>query len=519
MTHSPYVILKWVLIAAAIAGVLYVAGVLASRGNLLAVIVTGMVGLAILLIYGTKRAMPMKYLFPGLVLLVGLQIWPAVYTAATSFTNWGDGHSLTKEESVKAITSASVEEVPGKPRYPLSVAVAQGQDPATGDPVYIVVDPDSQQVYAGTLDGLAELPSADVTLGPTGKPTAAKGYTLLTGRQVNARSQELEDFAVPTTDGAAIKRVGLSEGFEGRPLIAYDAAADTLVDSRAVATGGAVKTYVARDASWVNRDNPDDRLPTGWKENVGLKNYSDAFTNDTLREGFVKILVWNIVFAIVSVLSTFLLGLALALLFNDPRLKGKGIMRAVLILPYALPGFVTALVWASMFNQQFGLINETLGLSTDWLGNGLWAKVAILLTNLWLGFPYMFIVCTGALQAIPTDVKEAAAIDGATGFRTIRSIIMPLILVAVGPLLIASFAFNFNNFTLIFLMTEGGPFEGGQSTIGSTDLLITYAFRLAFAGTAPRFGFAAAISILIFFLVALISYVGFRQTKALEEVN
>jgi arabinogalactan oligomer/maltooligosaccharide transport system permease protein len=219
------------------------------------------------------------------------------------------------------------------------------------------------------------------------------------------------------------------------------------------------------------------------------------------------------------VLTTFLLGLALALLFNDERLKGKRMMRALLVLPYALPGFVTALVWASMFNQQFGLINNALGLNVDWLGNGTWAKVAILITNLWLGFPYMFIVCTGALQSIPHDVKEAAAIDGASGFRTIRSIIMPLILVAVGPLLIASFAFNFNNFGLIFLMTEGGPFENNQSAIGSTDLLITYAYRLAFTSASPNFGYAAAISIFIFMIVAVLSYFGFRQTKALEEVN
>ncbi|MDQ3359255.1 MAG: ABC transporter permease subunit, partial [Actinomycetota bacterium] len=220
-----------------------------------------------------------------------------------------------------------------------------------------------------------------------------------------------------------------------------------------------------------------------------------------------------------SVASTFLLGMALALLFNDPRLKGKGIYRSLLILPYALPIYVTALVWASMFNQDFGLINNLFGLSINWLGDPVWAKVAILTANLWLGFPYMFIVCTGALQAIPVDVKEAAAIDGANAFRTVRSVIMPLLLVAVGPLLIASFAFNFNNFGLIFLMTEGGPFEGGQSQIGSTDLFITLAYRLAIGGTTPNFGFAAAISVFIFILVALISYQGFRRTAALEDVN
>ena len=117
------------------------------------------------------------------------------------------------------------------------------------------------------------------------------------------------------------------------------------------------------------------------------------------------------------------------------------------------------------------------------------------------------------------DVKEAATIDGATGFRVLRSIIMPLLLVAVGPLLLASFAFNFNNFALIFLLTKGGPFEDNHTSIGSTDLLITYAYRLAIEGTAPNYGYAAAVSVFIFIIVARLSLPGFRRPQALEEVN
>ncbi|MEO7130221.1 MAG: ABC transporter permease subunit [Dermatophilaceae bacterium] len=518
MRRSPYVILKWVLIAVVLAAIIYAAGLFAANGQLILVVVLGLVGIAILAVYSTKRAVPLKYLLPGLIFFVGFQIWPAAFTAATSFTNWGDGHSLSKQESIQAITSSSVEEVKGQPRYALSVAVKAGADPATGAPVYILTNPTTKQTYAGTKDGLTELPAADLTVNALGRVSAAKGYTILNGRQVNAR-QDLNDFAVPTSNGAAIKRVGLSEAFEGKPAATYDPATERITDTRPEAQGQPPKVYGPVNASWVNVADPNDRLPQGWKEYVGFKNFTNALTDPTLRSGFVKIVGWNFVFAVTSVLSTFLLGLGLALLFNDPRLKGKGLMRAVLVLPYALPGFVTALVWASMFNQQFGLINDLTGLNVDWLGNGLAAKAAILIANLWLGFPYMFIVCTGALQSIPGDVKEAAAIDGATGLRTVRSIIMPLVLVAVGPLLIASFAFNFNNFGLIYLMTEGGPFEGGQSAIGSTDLLITYAYRLAFTSASPSFGYAAAISIFIFMIVAVLSWIGFRQTKALEEVN
>jgi len=172
-----------------------------------------------------------------------------------------------------------------------------------------------------------------------------------------------------------------------------------------------------------------------------------------------------------------------------------------------------------MFNQDFGLINQLTHLDVDWLGNPWAAKAAILITNLWLGFPYTFIVCTGALQSIPGDVLEAAKIDGASALRTMRSIIMPLLMVAIGPLMIASFAFNFNNFGLIYLLTLGGPFESENSSIGSTDLLITYAYRLAFSGVKPNYGLAATVSIFIFAIVALITYQGFRRTKSLEEVN
>jgi arabinogalactan oligomer/maltooligosaccharide transport system permease protein len=430
---------------------------------------------------------------------------------ATAFTNYGDGHLISKQESVDAIVANSVREVEGSERYRLSVAVPEGSDVQTGELTFLLTDAQGQS-FVGTKEGLDELTAEGVEKAANGKITKAAGYIVLNARQVNARA-DIREFAVPTEGGGGIKPVGLSEAFEGRPTVSYDERADKLTDS---ATG---KTYIARDANWVPEDGQGDPFPQGWKENVGFANFTRVLTDDTLRGGFLSIFVWNFAFALISVASTFVLGMLIALLFNDPKLKGKAIYRSLLILPYALPGFVTALVWASMFNQDFGLINDLTRLNVDWLGDPWAAKAAILITNLWLGFPYTFIVCTGALQSIPGDVREAARIDGAGPLRTLSSIIMPLLLVAVGPLLIASFAFNFNNFGLIFLMTQGGPFTSGNATIGSTDLLITYAFRLAFSGTTPSYGFAAAISVFIFFIVATMSYAGFRRTKQLEEIN
>jgi arabinogalactan oligomer/maltooligosaccharide transport system permease protein len=131
----------------------------------------------------------------------------------------------------------------------------------------------------------------------------------------------------------------------------------------------------------------------------------------------------------------------------------------------------------------------------------------------------MFLVCTGALQSIPSDLVEAASVDGARPFKAFRTITFPLLLVALAPLLISSFAFNFNNFAGIYLVSEGNPFPPDNPQAGATDILITYTYRLAFGGAGAQYGFAAAISIFIFLIVAVVSIVGFRRTHVLEEIN
>lgn len=502
------IVVKWAALALVVIGAFLLATRLADQGYALYVVVLAFVLMAVLAVYSTRRNVPAKYLLPGLILLLGLQVWPIIMTVSTAFTN---GQTITKAETIEAIQRNSVQEVAGAPRYRLSIAVKEGDDVATGDLFFLLTSPDGR-LEVGDAKGLSELSPDGVVRTDSGKVTTAPGYTILNARQINDR-KDLATFAVPTGDGGGIKAVGLSEAFEGRATITYDQATDTLTNT---VTG---QVYVVQDARFVPKNGEGPAFPQKWAENVGLKNFQTILTDPTIRAGFLKIFGWNVVFAGLSVGTTFILGMLLALLFNDDRLRGKGYYRALLVLPYAIPGFVTALLWASMFNQDFGLVNSLTGLDVDWLGNPWAAKAAILIANLWLGFPYMFLICTGALQSIPTDVREAAKIDGANPARTLRSIIMPLLLVAVGPLLIASFAFNFNNFTLIYLLTGGGPFEAGNTSIGSTDLLITYAFRLAFSGVSPDYGLAAAVSVLIFFIVAFMSYAGFRRTAALEEVN
>ena len=302
------------------------------------------------------------------------------YTVATAFTNYGQGHTLSKQDATDRNLANSVKEVEGTERYKLSIAVPEGTDVATGEITFLLTKPDGS-MFVGTSKGLEPLAADGIEKTDTGKITKAPGYTILNAREANKRSKDLNAFAVPVNANAGIKSVGISSAFEGAPTLKYDAAADTVTDT--------VKNvvYSPKNAYWTAPDG--QTLATGWKENVGTKNFSDLLTNETIRSGFFKIFLWNVAFAALSVMSTFILGMLLALLFNDPKLKGKGFYRSMLILPYAIPGFVTALVWASMFNQEFGLINSLTHLNIDWLGNPWAAKAAILITNLWLGFPYM----------------------------------------------------------------------------------------------------------------------------------
>ena len=146
--------------------------------------------------------------------------------------------------------------------------------------------------------------------------------------------------------------------------------------------------------------------------------------------------------------------------------------------------------------------------------------MSIILVSLWLTFPYFFLVCLGALQSIPAELTEAARVDGGGRLQIFRRVTLPLLMVAVAPLLIASFAFNFNNFNNIYFLTAGGPAATDQSVAGSTDILISYTYKIAFqAGKGQDYGLATSMAIVIFFIVGTISALSFARTKALENLQ
>ena len=463
----------------------------------------------LLYLYLTPRHIPAKYLLPGTVFLVIFQLFPVLYTASTAFTNFGDGHRGSKQDAIVAIQTSSVVQVPGSKTYALSVATTG--DPAAGPLVFLLTDPTTGTVYVGDAGGLEELPAGAAETGLTGKVTAADGYTILDAGQISARSDEITGFVVPVGAGG-IRSQGLSRAYEGRANRAYEAGCDCVRD----AESGKTWTADADSGSFVAADG--ERLAQGWKVNVGLANFTRVLTDPNISGPFLRTLVWNFAFAILSVLGTFVLGLACALALHSDRVRGRKLYRTLLILPYAMPSFAMLLVWRDMFNTDFGLINNVFGLDVDWFGNAWSARAAVILIQLWLGFSYMFLVATGALQAIPRELIEAGSIDGATPWQAFRRITLPLLMVALTPLLIASFAFNFNNFNAIYLATEGGPFPPDNPSVGATDLLITYTYRLAFGAAGARYGYAAAISIFVFLLVAVISAISFRRTRQQEEV-
>lgn len=465
--------------------------------------------LALYVVYLQPWHIPLKYLVPGTIFLILFQIIPVVFTVATAFTNFGDGHLGTKDEAIASIERGSVQQVPGSAQYVLTIAT--DGDPATGALVFLLVDPDTKTAQRGDADGLSPLPDAAVN--ERGKVTTAPdGLTLLNANQVGGRSAELDTFFVPTPDGA-IKSQGLSRAFEGKATRAFDQPCDCVTDSKT----GQVWTADPARGSFV--DSAGALLPQGWQVSVGISNFTRAFTDPSISGPFLGILIWNFGFAISSVLITFIAGLMVAMALNSPNLRALRFYRILIVLPYAMPSFAMLLVWRDLFNQDFGLINQLTGLHINWFGQTWTARLAILIIQFWLGYPYMFLVCLGALQSIPQDLTEAAAVDGAKRYQAFRAVVFPLLLVSVAPLLISSFAFNFNNFNIIALTTNGGPFPPDNPRAGDTDILVSFVYKLAFAAGGAQYGFAAAVSILIFLIVATVSIIGFRRTAALEEIN
>jgi ABC-type sugar transport system permease subunit len=335
---------------------------------------------------------------------------------------------------------------------------------------------------------------------------------------IAATNKDLANIKYGLEGEKAVQVRSPSEAAELEIRYKYDQATDTVVDQ----SNGDI--YENKFGTFTTRDGKT--IKPGFRAEVGLKNFIDFTTSPALRGPLVQIVIWNFVFPTITVLSTFALGLAIAIMFNDPDFPFKKLIRSFLIIPYTVPALISIIMWRGMLNSEFGVINHFLrdwfGTAPRWTTEAFWAQTAILIVQLWLGYPYFFLVSSGALQSIPSDLYEAAKIDGATGWQAFRRITLPLLLVAVGPLLIASYVHNFNNFGVIYLFIQGGPPIVGASTqAGHTDILISYVYKLAFesGGRGVQYGLASAISIIVFIIVGAITLFQYRFTNMWEEVS
>ncbi len=470
-------------------------------------IVIWIIALAFIVVFLRNDAVPLRWIMGGLAFMTMMHIYPVVFTIYTAFTNYSDGHLVDKPVAINQIETQTY--------LPADAQKFSWVPYAGPDGAYALwlKSPDGVEAFETTLGESftrEQLAAEGVTFDANGNPAAYNGYTLVPPNQRLTLLSTLQNltFGPPEFE---VMITSPSVAAQARQKFVYDAAQDAMIDQETGVVYANVKgTFTAPDGKV---------LIPGFPVVVGAENFSRLLTSPALRGPLATIFTWTVLFALLSVLSTFVLGLLLALVLNEPGMPLRRLTRVLMIVPYALPAFISVLIWRGMLNPVVGIIGSQW--DPGWFSSPFWAKVGILVINLWLGYPYMFLITTGALQGIPSDLYEAARVDGANGIQQFFSITLPLLLVSVGPLLVGSFAFNFNNFTIIQLYSNGGPpIPGTPTPAGYTDILISYTYKLAFGGgRGADLGLAAAISIVIFVIVGAITIVNFRYTGMLEEVS
>ncbi|MCL6407467.1 sugar ABC transporter permease [Dickeya dadantii] len=258
--------------------------------------------------------------------------------------------------------------------------------------------------------------------------------------------------------------------------------------------------------------------PAKLVEWVGMKNFVSIFTLSIWRSTFFDVLQWTVVWTLLATTLQCTVGMLLAILVNQKDLRFKPLVRTIFILPWAVPGFVTILVFAGMFNDSFGVINNAIlasvGISPKaWLTDPFWTKTALIMMQTWLGFPFVFAMTTGVLQAIPDDLYEAATMDGASRWTQLRTITLPLVLYSIAPIIITQYTFNFNNFNIIYLFNNGGPAVAG-SNAGGTDILVSWIYKLTMSSS--QYAIAATITILLSIFVVGLALWQFRATRSFK---
>ncbi len=522
------------------------------------------------------KAYPYRYTIPALIFLFLLVLYPIYFTIKTAFTNFGTGHIFTKEETIERLLydpnyTYILEEKPIKFKIFSVFKDSQPQDD------FLIIFEIDKKYYVAGIPHPSKQRGREVLL-REGKLVRIEDKNF----KLNGRSFEvspypfiLSNIDLISTSDKVYKSVymledpELEKNFSFFTLIIQKYLIQTeyiepetgkilgvKVDSDGrwkfffidrlyrlsyedIRENGKIKTklvivntktkkpIIEEKGSFFDQDEKGNRIfLVGYTAFIGFENFSRILTDEQISGPFLRVFLWTVLWSLFTVLFSFSLGLSLALILNNRKLKFRNIYRTLLIIPWAIPYFISVLTWRNgIFNETYGILNKIilpfLGIEPiKWFNDPFWAKVICLTVNTWLTFPYMMTVSLGALQGIPDELYEVAAIDGAGKWNRFWYITFPLLLTVVAPLLISSFAYTFNNFTLIYLLTAGGPpMVGATTPAGHTDILISYVYKLAFEGRGQEFGFASSIAILIFFLVAGISLINFKLSGAFEEIR
>ncbi|MBI5960098.1 MAG: ABC transporter permease subunit [Chloroflexi bacterium] len=517
----------------------FVSGLISEQDYILAGFVA-VITLGINAVFLIDGLYPYRWFSPGLTLLILMLIYPTIFTIYVAFTNYRDGNLLTRSQAEDVLLKRTF--LPDD-----SVTYSWTAFRSTDNPdeyaLWLIPDSDrgGEVMFAerGEIVLASEVDLGEGTLDEDGIPTALQGYERVPKNQLFAI---LDSVLSKIEFGEADNVIMLNPQNPTRQAGVFRVQF-TLNDDGSLVDNQTGVRYEAKQGTYSPVDGPDemknaegvlvdaDGVPLevirpGYYVVTGLDNIKDLVTDDKIRGPFLRVFVWTFAHAFFSVFLTFWFGLFLAIVMNAKFFPGRAIFRTMLLVPYAMPAFISVLVWRGLLNEHLGVINKAiesiLGVENGprWFSDPTWVKVGILLIQLWLGFPYMMLITTGALQSIPGDIYEAARVDGANPYQQFRYLTLPLLLVTVGPLLIASFAYNFNNFTIVELFAQGGPPISPDTAAGHSDILITYTYALAFgSGRGANYGFASTISIVIFLIVATVTFFNFRFTRTWEEIS
>ncbi|WP_413721969.1 maltose ABC transporter permease MalF [Sodalis sp. RH24] len=497
---------KWAVVIFCALAIAWMVIPLYARGEYLFALLTLILTSAGLAVFANAGAYAWRYVYPGLAGVGLFVLFPLLCTVGIAFTNYSSVHQLSFERAQSVLLDRQLQI--GK-AYAFSL---YGQGTAWR---LALADADGGRLWvspAFSLDG-----GRDQTLMmlPSDAPPPGERGTL---RVVTQYRQALGRLTLQLPDGARLRISSLRQFSGLRPLYTLGGQ-DRLTDSRTGAVyrpNRATGFYQAVDAEGhfvAGQLSPGYTVPVGWQ------NFMRVVEDQGIRQPFLAIFVWTIVFSLLTVVLTVAIGMVLACVVQWEALRGRALYRLLLILPYAVPSFISILIFKGLFNQSFGeinmLLNAVFGIRPAWFQDPLLARLMLVVVNAWLGYPYMMILCMGLLKSIPDDLYEASAMDGAGPLQNFFRITLPLLLKPLTPLMIASFAFNFNNFVLIQLLTNGGPDRIGTSTpAGYTDLLVSYTYRIAFEGGGGQdFGLAAAIATLIFLLVGGLAILNVKTAR------